>query len=73
MITTDKLYGMIDRVPLDFKQMNVSSRSISNEIGGQIAKDIIYLSASADSNLARNTSASLIIRRIPRRNFLPNS
>ncbi|KAM1228305.1 hypothetical protein ACFX2J_007416 [Malus domestica] len=40
---SNEVYGMIDRVLLHFKQMNVSSWSISNGIGGQIAKDNIYL------------------------------
>ncbi|RXH89602.1 hypothetical protein DVH24_031959 [Malus domestica] len=31
---SDKVYGMIDRLHQDFKQLNVSSRSISNGIGG---------------------------------------
>ncbi|KAM1217950.1 hypothetical protein ACFX2G_046196 [Malus domestica] len=31
---SDKVYGMIDRLHQDFKQLNVSLRSISNGIGG---------------------------------------
>ncbi|KAM1164074.1 hypothetical protein PS2_023430 [Malus domestica] len=31
---SDEVYGMINRLRVDFKQLNVSSRSISNGIGG---------------------------------------
>ncbi|KAM1130486.1 hypothetical protein EV1_044777 [Malus domestica] len=31
---SDEVYGLIDRLYLDFKQLNVSPRSISNRIGG---------------------------------------
>ncbi|KAM1239571.1 hypothetical protein ACFX2I_045199 [Malus domestica] len=39
---SDKVYRMIDRLHQDFKQLNVSSRSISNGIDETLSADLSF-------------------------------